>query len=270
MTESTLKAYAGIIKRLEKAQVNPLSVESVLEYFDGRSLTTKKQVLSAIKKTYPEKFPEEFQKLLTELYLEQNENEKKQTLTEKQKTQYLTWKQITDAKDKTEGATDLENTLYALYTLHAPVRADYGDFLVVKRGNTSHKGNYIVWNKNPYFVFQSYKTQSTYGKVIIYLTKELTKAITDWFNTFPTTPKYLLGNEVIEPKALSKLIQDLFEKRTGTRTGISLLRHAYISNQFNNKKMSIVEREAIAKKMLHSIETQEKYRVIDPAEADDE
>ncbi len=74
--DTTLKAYATIVKRLEKAKVNPLSVESVLEYFDGRTLSVKKQILSAIKKTFPDKFPEQFQKLLTELYLEQNENDK--------------------------------------------------------------------------------------------------------------------------------------------------------------------------------------------------
>jgi hypothetical protein len=119
-------------------------------------------------------------------------------------------------------------------------------------------------------VFQSYKTEGTYGKVIIYLTKELKQAITDWFNTFPTTPKYLLGNEIITPHTLSKMVQDLFGKLTGIRTGISLLRHAFITEQFKKKKMSIVERTLIARKMLHSIETQERYRVIDPAEAEAE
>ena len=270
MSDTTLKAYATIVKRLEKAKVNPLSVEEVLEYFDGRSLTTKKQILSAIKKTFPNEFPAEFQTLLTQLYLEQNENDKKQALTEKQKTQYLSWKQITDAKSKLGDATEQEKMIYNLYTIHPPVRADYGDFLIVKRGNTSHKGNFLVWNANPYFVFQSYKTEGTYGKVIIYLTKELKQAITDWFNTFPTTPKYLLGNEIITPHTLSKMVQDLFGKLTGIRTGISLLRHAFITEQFKKKKMSIVERTLIARKMLHSIETQERYRVIDPAEAEAE
>jgi hypothetical protein len=264
MADTTMKQYTNIINRLKTAKVNPLSVEEVNAYFEskGSSLSSKKQVLSAIKKTYPSEFPAEFQTLLTNLYLKQNENDKEQKLTPKQKKQYLSWKQITDARNKTDGATDLENTLYALYTIHPPARADYGDFLVVKRGNTQHKGNYIVWNENPYFVFQSYKTQATYGKVIIYLTKELKQAITDWFNTFPSTPKYLLGNEIISPHTLSNMVQDLFEKRTGVRTGISLLRHAYISNAFKNPKFSLKEREALSRKMFHSVETQEKYRVL--------
>jgi hypothetical protein len=59
------------------------------------------------------------------------------------------------------------------------------------------------------------------------------------------------------------MVQDLFEKRTGVRTGISLLRHAYISNAFKNPKFSLKERTLLARKMFHSVDTQEKYRVMD-------
>ena len=60
---------------------------------------------------------------------------------------------------------------------------------------------------------------------------------------------------------LGKRVTAIFEKLCDKKMSINLLRHSYIKH-FLNTKRSILEREALALKMLHSTGLQEKYDII--------
>jgi hypothetical protein len=60
---------------------------------------------------------------------------------------------------------------------------------------------------------------------------------------------------------LGKRVTAIFEKLCDKKMSINLLRHSYIKH-FLSTKRSILEREALALKMLHSTGLQEKYDII--------
>ena len=83
------------------------------------------------------------------------------------------------------------------------------------------------------------------------------------------TPTYEQSSILrMTPNLLSKKVTAIFEKLSGKRMSINLLRHAYIKH-FLSKKRSIKEKEALAKKMLHSTTLQEQYDLVPEEEGEE-
>ena len=61
-------------------------------------------------------------------------------------------------------------------------------------------------------------------------------------------------------KTLSNYIRRVFEKYTGKKVGINLIRHARITHELSTPK-SILEKRNLASSMLHSKDRSEKYVV---------
>lgn len=270
-SETTLKQYASRMSLLKNVGVtDPVGdPASVFKYFEKtkQGNSSQKLYLSAIKNAFPDTFPQVFQDKINELYGKQNEKAKDQKLTPAQETNYVEWKDIlavqkklADKADKTD-AEWKQYLVASLYTLNAPVRADYGDMKVVFRYNKKGKGNQLIWKKNPEFVFKDYKTAKTYGEVRIPVSKELKKAIEAWFLHLGEIPKVLLGEEMTA-SYFASYVQQVFKKYTGKDVGVSLLRHSFITYKYPLLD-TIKEKEAVARTMLHSAYTNETYRRIE-------
>lgn len=276
-TESTLKQYKLRITRLEKDEVNAINnPESLFKWFQKEELSpsSQKVYLSALKNANQDSFPKVLQDKLNELYQNQNKKDMEQTLTDKQQANFVEWKELVAVQKKLsdkENKTDSEWKQYlvaSLYTLNAPVRADYGEMEVHKKYNSERTGNEIIWGiKKPVFVFRVYKTAKTYGEVKIDISKPLQDVIESWFDHLGGIPKYLIGDTPSNTNTFAIYVAETFKRHTGKTVGVSLIRHSYITDVYPSLK-TLKQKEAVANNMLHSRDLQEKYNL--PKETKDD
>jgi hypothetical protein len=279
LSDLTLKQYSQRLALLQKDNV-PFELAPLQEYFKTRDLggSTQKLYLSAIKHSMGEAFPENLQKLLTELYVKQNDKEMEQKLSTKQVNDFVEHdvleRVVTELSNK-EGKTEQEwqdLMLLALYTLNAPVRADYGSMQIHARAQVPstkeknrYKGNFMIWRKdNPVFVFQDYKTSATYGRVTIPLSRRLVNVMREYLGHFETPQTELFPGW--DAARLSAEVINATRRRLGDgrAPGISLLRHSYIVHSWSSLN-TIAEKEELAARMMHSRDQQEKYRSLNVA-----
>ncbi len=266
VAESTLKIYGIAIKKLAAAKVDLAKPDEVLNWFESQkfSNSTQKVYLSAIKNEVKDKFSKELQDSLNELYKKQNERDMEQKLTQKQEQNFVKWEDIMAVQKKLEAMENKSESKWkqylitSLYTLNAPVRADYGEMEVFTKYNKKRTGNELIWKRKPEFVFRVYKTAKTYGEVRIPVSKPLQKVIGDWFNYLGGVPKYLLGATPSSSNTLAVYVLDTMRKHTGKEVGISLIRHSYITHMYPKLK-TLKQKQDLSARMLHSRDLQEKY-----------
>jgi hypothetical protein len=269
LKDITKKKYEQAVKRLTDADLTLNNTREVFEWFKEKELgdSAVKTYLSALKYHFSvenTEFPTPYQREIDRLYGRQNDRDEEQKLSEKQVQNFATYPQLmevqkyyADLPDKTENQWK-KYVLASLYTLNAPVRADYGDMKVYGRRDARRTtGNELIWTDKPAFIFREYKTKDTYGTVTIPVSKELRVVIADWFKHLGSTPKYLLGS-VVAPNHLSTQLADAFS-RTGKFVGVNLLRHAYIQHHLPAIATNTAKRAELAGRMLHSVERQQAY-----------
>ena len=268
VASSTLKKYEGKIEILKGLKINYLKhPQKLIEWFDNEkySVSTRKLYLSAIKYFHPDTFPEVFQNEIYELYQLQNERAEDQKLTPTQEDNYIEWKDILKLQEKLADEPNktkrlwLEYLVVSLYTLNAPVRVDYGEMKVFTT-DEERSGNELIMDEKPHFVFRNYKTAKTYGTIRVEVNPELLDVILEWFGYLEDVPEYLLGKKYAD-STLGNIIRNTFINRLGRAVGASLLRHSYISYIYPTLN-TLKEKKEIARRMLHSTDLQEKYRVI--------
>jgi len=263
-SESTVKQYEMKMGKLRKGSVNYKNFADLMQWMEKEELgaSSQKVYLSAIKHADPEAFSKSHQEKLNQLYAEQNKRDVKQTLTEKQQEKFIKWEDIAKVQkefgEPKSTAKWKQYLILSLYTLNAPVRADYGEMEVHAKYDKKRTGNELIWNKSPAFIFRQYKTAKTYGEVKIPVSKPLQKVIQGWFDHLGGVPKYLLGQTASTSNTFAVYVASTFKQLLGKDLGVSMLRHAYITHMFPKLK-SIKQKQLLAKKMLHSRDLQEKY-----------
>ena len=277
VAESTLKQYASRIAILEKAGVDAVAEPSSLVAWFKKTEqgeSSQKLYLSAIKNANPDKFPKELQDLIDELYGKQNKKDKEQKLSAKQEVKFVPFSEILTAqkalaKKENKTAEEMKDYLMiSLYTLTPPVRADYGDMMLFPKFSKNRSGNeLIIKEKGMEFVFREYKTSKTYGVVRIKVSKALEKVIQEYLDSLDKTPSYLFGEKEITPSYFAALVEKTMKRVIGKPVGVSLIRHAYLTAMFPSLK-TIKQKQALARKMLHSTTLQEQYNIPSLAEMD--
>ena len=162
-----------------------------------------------------------------------------------------------------DGPGNQRSLIAALYTMQAPTRLDYYDMEIVGKGaNMLDTKNYlqVINRSKKTFIFNDYKSSSTYKTVKIPVNKELNKIINKYMKLNPGLT-YLLENEKTKGKAMSrnalgKTIPKIFES-TGKHITLNLLRHIYISEHIDIEKTK--EQNELAKNMMHSPQTALTY-----------
>lgn len=195
-----------------------------------------------------------------------------QTISEKREEQFLQWPQVLELAEKPEFQvlSDLEQIVYYLYTLMPPVRADFVDMKVIAEKDYNNMLT-ICPNMNEYnwcllnnfetpvkFIFNKYKTHNAYGQVVLDIPAKLGNEL----------HSYRIGKDkefellsISTENALCKQVQRIFEKLSGKRMSIGLLRHSYIQH-FLSVKRKLLDRKELSRQMMHSIETQECYDIM--------
>lgn len=266
VADSTLKMYGIAIKKFKEANIDIRKPADVFKWFEDKnfSISTQKTYISAIQHELGAEAMKEYKDKISEIFEVIKKKESKQLLTDKQQDNFVKWEDILAVQKKLAGLENKSDSKWrqylvvSLYTLNAPVRADYGEMEVFPKYNKKRTGNELIWKKNAEFVFRVYKTSKGYGEVRIPVSKALRSVIAEWFEHLGKTPKYLLGDEPIKPNSLTTYVQDTMRKHTGKEVGISLIRHSYITHVYPSLK-SLEQKQKLAKLMLHSAERQERY-----------
>ena len=195
-------------------------------------------------------------------------------LTDKEQKNFIHWETILKARADMEAALDTDSltdftdfVIVCLYTYNPPTRADYANmqvFIFDEDVPTDLKENHcIICGPTPRFVFWKYKTATGKEPVVNTIPPPLLEILLKWMDINPT--RYLLVSKIggeLEPmkeNTLSGRIRSIFKRWTGKAASINTLRHAFIS--YNSRTDQIIkEKEANAKKMMHSTTMADKYR----------
>jgi len=190
---------------------------------------------------------------------------------EKQLEKYTSYEEITDKYRELKGKTP-HNTvkssqqflLLSMLVHLRPKRADLGAVKIYKEDDPRKTDeNYIVLRSEgtSYLVMNLYKTSKYYQTVEEDLPEELTKDIRTSLGRHPR--EYIFTKENGEPMSnntYSVFVKNTFEQLFGRATGVSLLRHIYITEKLDFDDMTLQEQEDEAKLMLHTSGLQRRYK----------
>jgi hypothetical protein len=267
--------------------------EEVVEKLQDLKLSTQKNYLSAIivaldamndEGDYDSEL-EYYRGYLAELQKQHQEEQEKQQKTKSQDENWASMKELRKVMNKYK-ADIMERELLTKQELNRkqfdlvqkwvvanlflddenpPTRLDYAPMKVIKEedfeklsDDEKDDANYLVLKSRnkKYFHFGEYKTAKKYGANVIPVGKKLNSVLNIWLRINPTDS--LLLNSQGKPQTangLGKYITKVFET-TGKKIGVNMLRHIFITEKFEPQ---LDEKQEVAKKMGHSVGTQELY-----------
>ncbi len=254
---------------------------------DGRSVKTglgehaKDNITSALvslfihKETFKRDHYETYEKwVLGQKALRKPIEEKylKNEPTNRQKDGYICYE---DAVKIRNGLPDgsYERLLLTLYTDIPPVRSDFHDTKIYNsEPSNMSKNNFIILKNNKgTLVLNDYKTSKKHGTITIDLPNETLKQLNLSLKKEPREYLFLSTSTKLPYSKLktpeksfnswaNRTLKNIFKNEDFSLT---MLRHSYISRKdLEMEKMTGTQRNEIAKKMAHSVATQERYRWI--------
>lgn len=294
-SEKTVESYNKLLKSIQSlVNVNDTTLDWLMDYkavipaiqHSSYSDNTKKLMFVAIKSRLRDSNDGKFQPILKFYdarmrdYAEQSkENEESQQLNPEESKKYIDWntvlrvrdmlrKQMESMMEKNQDSVEffhhVQNyVIVCLYTMIEPVRLDFADMAVVSKRPKTLEGNYLVWNKAPYFLFSKYKTAAKYGVVTRKVPGDLKDVITIWLSMNPTG--YLLidrAGSSMTDSALCQRVIAIFQKAIQKNVGVSQLRHSYIT-YMRDGEMPLKEQQEMAKHMMHDVQMSVKYRKLE-------
>lgn len=160
----------------------------------------------------------------------------------------------------------LRYVLLSVVTSTPPKRCDYGKMEVHYEEDPDDRSeNYIVLRRGTsspsYMVFNRYKTAKVYKRVDQELPKRTTRDIKDSLRRYPRD--YLFVNRYGDPfetnDTFGKYVRRVFHGFFGRDTGVTMLRHIFITEKVSFDEMDDDELGDIARQMMHTPGLQRKY-----------
>lgn len=152
-------------------------------------------------------------------------------------------------------------SLYMTASYCPPRRNIFSTVKYYEKEPKQDHGNYFVRGPKAKFVYQDYKTVNTHGKVEVKIPKNsrMLKAI-DAYRKFNTSEYLLLYKPTQRPFTTDQITKSLYQvfQPVGEGIGSSMLRKIYVSTKYEDQE-ELKKREALAKKMGHSVNTQMVY-----------
>lgn len=294
VVESTANAYIKSLYALNnKKSFKNLSFLKDTDAIDKKlseyAETTQRALLATIvstlglyknKPTFKKVFQHYYDAMMKrsgEVRAEEGKNEK----TEKQKENWLSWKEIEERKEELKGevakmkktitASEYEKLLQfvvlSLYTEIQPRRnQDYLDMYIVKKWNDKmpQDKNYLDMATKK-FIYCKYKTSKKNGVQTHEIPAPLMEAIDAYLKYHPLWKgvakrkadpiKFLVaqdGAPMTAVNAITRILNRIFGKKVGS----SMLRHIYISDKYGDV---MEEQKADASAMGHSVSQQRDY-----------
>lgn len=283
---NTAKSYLNRLKTIESKVGAPL--EEILK--DPKkwypklqkaysSLTTRKNMLTVVLALFRidpelkalESTGAEWHKLHTDLTRYEVAKVKRSEPSDKQVEKYTSYEEIEAKYDelKKRGPHESERSSLQFILLSVlvhlrPKRADLGAIHIYKEKDPRKtEENYIVLRTkgSSYLVMNMYKTSEYYQTVEEDLPEALVRDIETSLRRWPR--EYLIRKDDGEPMSnntYSAFVKATFQQIFGRATGVSLLRHIYITEKLNYEDMTLEEQDHEAKLMLHTSGLQHQYK----------
>lgn len=141
-----------------------------------------------------------------------------------------------------------------------PTRNDASNMLYISQteynklsDKDKEQNNYLVNKRDGLrFIYNFYKTSKAYKENIIEIDKDLQKLLRQYIKLM----KFNIGDNIfpMSRNAISQLLLKTSQKYMGKNISTTLIRKSYLSSKYNKLKQ---EMEADAKKMMHSVQTQQ-------------
>jgi hypothetical protein len=284
----TLNSYLNRIKtlrsKLDNAELHSILIDPETYYpmlqKQYPSLTTRKNLLTPILALYREDDAlsrenplayERWKKLHDDLTKLQEAKIRRSEPEEKQISKYTSYEEITakyeELKKRGYHDTERHSLQYLLLSILVhlrPKRADLGSVRIYKEKDPrSTSENYIVLRSrgSSYLVMNLFKTSKYYQTVEEEIPEGLKRDIETSLARHPR--EFLFRKDDGEPMSnntYSVFVKKTFEDFFGRATGVSLLRHIYITEKLEFDDMTLEEQNAEAKLMLHTSGLQRKYK----------
>jgi hypothetical protein len=182
--------------------------------------------------------------------------------TKKQREAYVSYENIVKKRNEMDSGSK-EKLLLSVYTYLPPLRSDFNCIYIYKEKPTEFKhNNYILLYDKPTLVLNEYKTVKKNDILRKELPEEFVKEIKlsikknprEWLFVDRENKPYLVNS-------FNKWANRTLKKIFGKPLTISLIRHSYI-NSLDFNKLTVSQKENIAKDMAHTVNTQDRYRLI--------
>jgi len=284
LSEQSLKTYTGCLKRLNDMFDDDEFIETPLEvikYLKEKypNLSSRKTYLSALLYQVKDKSNKVYDIYKAEIDNMRPEITKiatNQLLTSKQEEKYVVWSILKNAgkdaiKKYKENKISLQDALaVVLYTEQVPVRVDYIEMAFIKdiRQAKDKNFNYCLLRvRNPVFIFNNYKTSTTYGRVIVKIKSTTLKMLIERYKQAVEESTNLLFSD--DQPAFSRRIPRAFKSVINLEVSVNTIRHSFLT-AFLSKNPSLREKQLIATLMMNSPTQGEEYRVLNEADIDKE
>jgi len=284
----TLKSYLNRLKTI-RSKLDDASTYTILTHPDTYypqlqkaypSITTRKNMLTVILaifrldeslQTTHKAAYEAWKKKHTDLSKLEAAKIRRSEPEEKQVEKYTSYEEIEEKYEelKRRGYHDTERhsmqfLLLSILVYLRPKRADLGAIKIYKEKDPrGTEENYIVLRSKgaSYLVMNLFKTSKYYQTVEEEIPPALKKDIDTSLARWPR--EYLFRKDDGEPMSnntYSVFVKKTFEEFFGRATGVSLLRHIYITEKLDFDDMTLEEQDTEAKLMLHTSGLQRKYK----------
>lgn len=269
LSEASLNTYGSLIstlvKRLGNIDLdNTKMITTYLSNPESRiSLNAKKTILSGL---YILSKKQDYKDAMMENIKEFNDIQKTQTMTEREKENWIDFKEIAKIyKDnkkrywemlKKDKLNDKEKQdvmkfiifLFCSGVLFPPRRSQ--DWVSLKWKNDGSKDtNYI--EKSQFIVFQNYKTEKTYNSQKIDIGREASKWLKAWHKHQDSAYVFTTNKNIpLSSNILGQKLNSFFD---GKHISTSMLRKIYLSEKYKDIP-KLAEMEKTAKQMGHSLD----------------
>ena len=244
------------------------------------SLTSRKNLLTTIlvvfrevkllAETFPEAHPR-WKKLHDDLGKLQESKIRRSEPEDKQVEKYTSFEEIEtkydEMKKRGPHASLRESMQFLLLSVVVhlrPKRADLGNIHIYKEKDPRvTDSNYIVFREkgNSYLVMNMYKTSKYYQTVEEDLPEGLVNDIKASISRWPRDLLFQKEDGTgMSNNTYSVFVKKTFEHLFGRATGVSLLRHIYITEKLDFDNMTLEEQNQEAKLMLHTAGLQRAYK----------
>ena len=285
--KKTLENYESRMRALLRNI--PASLQTILEHPDTYypsiqkaypSLTTRKNVLTVLLVFFREdpdlkehhvEAHNKWKKLHDDLVKLQDARIKRSEPEPKQIEKYTSFEEIEakykELKKRTFHDTERHSMQYVLLSILVhirPKRADLGALTIYREKDPRNTdANYLVLRKQgtSYLVMNLFKTSKYYQTVEEDLPEGLVKDIETSLARWPR--EYLFRKDDGKPMSnntYSAFVKATFQDLFGRGTGVSLLRHIYITEKLNFDDMTLEEQGEEAKLMMHTSGLQRQYK----------
>jgi hypothetical protein len=191
------------------------------------------------------------------------ERYKRNEPTQKQKDVYVPFQDIVKARDELDKGSD-ERLLLSMYTYMPPLRCDFNKVRIYRATlPQDHEPNYIhMHGDETKLVLHEFKTQGKVNRYEKVLPEALVSELRDSLQHHPRTWLFLDKNgNPFSAKTYTQWANRILAKVLKKKMTVSMIRHSFI-NSLDFNKLTVAEKEAIAKDMAHTIGTQDRYRLI--------